>query len=147
VKRQGGQVLAFFAVALPAVLLPVAAYAVDAAVVSGQAAQLQSAAAQAAEVAAQQVDVAMLRSTGALQLDRRAAQLAASQTLVAEMPDATVDEVAVGGVDVTVQASERVALPVPLLTRNLVLHARAVARLIPGYDRPSSLLPLPTNSF
>ncbi|MGA7911440.1 MAG: hypothetical protein WB682_13070 [Candidatus Dormiibacterota bacterium] len=145
--KQQGQVLAFFAVALPLVLLPVAAYAVDSATVSGRAAGLQAATAQAAESAAQQIDVASLRSGGTLELDRTAAQTAALRELVTEEPGAGLDQVSVGGADVTVVASERVDLPLPLLARTITLHARSIARLIPGYDRPSSLLPLPTSTF
>ncbi len=146
-RDQRGQVLAFFALALPVVLLPVAAYTVDAAAVSSRAAGLQAATAQAAEVAAQQVDVASLRSSGALELDGTAARLAASQTLVGEEPGANLDQVSVSGVTVTIAASERVDVPLPLLARTLTLHAHAAARLVPGYDRPSSLLPLPASTF
>jgi hypothetical protein len=146
-RDQRGQVLAFFALALPVVLLPVAAYTVDAAAVSGRAAGLQAATAQAAEAAAQQVDVATLRSIGALDLDSAAARLAASQTLAGEEPGADLEQVSISGVTATIVASERVDVPVPLLTRTLTLHAHATARLVPGYDRPSSLLPLPTSTF
>jgi len=145
--NQAGQVLAFIAVALPLVLLPVAAYALDSAAVSARAAGLQAATAQAAEAAAQQVDVASLRSSGALELDDAAAQAAASQALTADEPGANVDQTSVSGVTATVLASERVDLPLPLLARAITLHAHAVARLVPGYERPSSLVPLPTSTF
>lgn len=144
---QEGQVLAFFAVALPLALLPVAAYALDSAAVSGRAAGLQAATAQAAEAAAQQVDVASLRSKGALELDHAAAQNAASQALADDESGANMDQVSVIGVTVTVLASEQVDLPLPLLARTITLHARATGRLVPGYERPSSLLPLPTSTF
>jgi hypothetical protein len=145
--RQGGQVLAFFAVALPLVLLPIAAYAVDSAAVSGRAAGLQAATAQAAEAAAQQVEVTSLRSRGALELDHAEAQTAASQALAADEPGANLDRVSVSGVTVTILASERVDLPLPLLAKTITLHAHSAARLVPGYERPSSLLPLPTSTF
>lgn len=144
---QAGQVLAFFAVALPLVLLPVAAYAVDSATVSARAAGLQAAAALAAEVASEQLDVATLRSRGELALDARAAQSAALRELDADEPRATLDQVSVSGVTVTVTASELVDLPLPLLTRTVTLRARSASRLVPGYDRPSSFLPLPTSTF
>jgi Flp pilus assembly protein TadG len=147
IQIQGGQVLAFVAVALPLVLLPVAAYAVDSATVSGRAAGLQAAAAQAAETAAQQIDVTALRSSGELALDSAAAQAAALRELEADEPGAGLDDVSVGGVVVTIVASERVDLPFPLLARSITLTAHSTARLVPGYDRPSSLLPLPTSTF
>ncbi len=145
--KQQGQVLAFFAVALPLVLLPVAAYAVDSATVSGRAAGLQAATAQAAEAAAQQIDVASIRSAGMLELDHTAAQTAALRELIADEPGASLDQVSVGGATATVVATELVDLPLPLLARTITLRARSVARLVPGYGRPSSLLPLPTSTF
>lgn len=144
---QAGQVLAFFAVALPLVLVPVAAYAVDSAIVSARAAGLQAAAALAAEAASEQLDVAVLRSRGELALDARGAQSAALRELEVDEPGAAMDQVSVSGVTVTVAASERVDLPLPLLTRTVTLRARSTARLVPGYDRPSSFLPLPTSTF
>ncbi|MGH7765658.1 MAG: hypothetical protein ACREOM_14705 [Candidatus Dormibacteraceae bacterium] len=147
IPHQQGQVLAFFAVALPVVLLPIAAYTVDAGVVSGQAAALQAAVADAAEVGAQHVDIASLRSSGTLKLDGAAARLAASQFLTAQEPGANLDQVSVSGTTVVIVASERVEVPLPLLARTLTLHARAGARLVPGYNRPSSLLLLPTSTF
>lgn len=146
-RGQVGQVLAFFAMALPLVLLPVAAYAVDSATVSARAAGLQAAAALAAEAASQQLDVAALRSHGELALDPRAAGSAALRELDADEPGADLDQVSVSGVTVTVVASERVDLPLPLLNRTVTLRARSVSRLVPGYDRPSSFLPLPTSTF
>src|SRR6202521_6407192 len=56
-SNQAGQVLAFFAIVIPVVLLPVAAYAVDASIVAGREAGLQAATAQAAETAAQQLNI------------------------------------------------------------------------------------------
>ena len=52
-NRESGQVLAFFALVLPIVLVPVGAYAVDATIVASREAALQAATAQAAETAAQ----------------------------------------------------------------------------------------------
>ncbi|HSP10255.1 MAG TPA: hypothetical protein VLU92_11745 [Candidatus Dormibacteraeota bacterium] len=144
---EAGQVLAFFAMALPLVLLPVAAYAIDSATVSARAAALQAAAALAAEAASEQLDVATLRSRGVLALDPRAAKATALQELEADEPRATLDQVSVSGVTVTVVASEGVDLPLPLLTRTVTLHARSTSRLVPGYDRPSSFFPLPSSTF
>jgi len=145
--REKGQVLAFFAVALPLVLLPAAAYAIDSVTVSGRAAGLQAATAQAAEAAAQQIDVASLRSRETLELDPAAAQTAALQELAADDPRAVLDQVSVAGVTATVVTVEHVDLPLPLLARTITLRARSIARLVPGYERPSSVLPLPTSTF
>jgi hypothetical protein len=135
--QQAGQVLAFFALVVPAVLLPVAAYAVDATLVAGRAAGLQAATAEAAETAAQQINIEAVRSTGSLTLDTTAVGRVVSQTLVEEESGATVDAVTVAGTDVTVVTSEHVALPFSVLTRIVTLHAHATALLVAGYDKPS----------
>jgi hypothetical protein len=147
VKREGGQVLAFFAVAMPIVLLPVAAYAVDAAVVTYRAAGLQAATAQAAETAAQQIDIGTIRSGGGRALDAVAVKRAATKTVDRGDPAATIDSITVEGVEVTVVTSESVLPTFALLTGAVTLHARATARLVAGYARPSSLFPLPSSSF
>jgi Flp pilus assembly protein TadG len=136
-NRECGQVLAFFALVLPIVLLPVAAYAVDATLVAGRAAGLQAATAQAAETAAQQLNVGVLRSTGALTVDLAAATLVAGRTLAEEEPAASIDSSTVTGARVTVVTSERVTLPFSIFARTITLHARAAARLVPGYDTGS----------
>ena len=135
-SNESGQVLAFFAVVLPVVLLPVAAYAVDATIVAGREAGLQAGTAQAAETAAQKIDVAAIRSSGALTLDPPAARLAAYQALVEEEPGASVDSYTVAGDQVTVVTSETVTLPFGVFTRSVTLHAHATARLVAGYDSP-----------
>ncbi len=144
---QRGQVLAFFAVVISIVLLPVAAYAVDATAVELHAAGLQAATAQAAETAAQQLDLDVVRAGGGLSLDAVAVRRVAKETVAREDPAAVVDSVSVAGVDVTVFTSESVHAPFALLTGPVILHARAAARLVAGYDRPSSLFPLPSSSF
>jgi hypothetical protein len=49
---------------------------------------------------------------------------------------------------VTLATSEVITLPFNFLPAPAtVIHARASARLVGGYDRPSSLLPLPTSTF
>lgn len=146
-RSERGQVLAFFAVVVPMVLVPVAAYAVDASVVEFHSAGLQAATAQAAETAAQQVDLATLRSGRGLSLDPVGARRVAVETVGREDPAAVVDSVEIAGIDVTVQTSVGVQAPFALLTGQVTLHARASARLVAGYDRPSNLLPLPRRSF
>jgi hypothetical protein len=146
-RQERGQVLAFFAVALPIVLLPVAAYAVDAAVVAFHAAGLQAATAQAAETAVQQLDIGTIRSGGGFALDTVAVKRVATQTVDRDDPTAILDSVSVAGVEVTVQTSERVPVPFAMLTGPVTLHAHATARLVAGYDRPSSLFPLPSRTF
>ena len=132
-----GQVLAFFALVLSIVLLPVAAYAVDATVVAGREADLQAATAQAAEAAAQRLNISALRTTGALTLDPAAAGTDVAETLLEEEPSARVDLYAVTGTEVTVNTSELVMLPFSVFTQAVNLHAHATARLVAGYDRPS----------
>jgi hypothetical protein len=147
-RHQSGQVLAFFAVLLPIVLMPVAAYAVDAVVVSTRAAGLQEATVRAAEEAAQQLRVTDLRAGGGLTLDPEQARSSALATVSAVEPGATVQSVLIDGTQVTVVAEEVVTLPFNFLPVPLVkLAARASARLVTGYDSPSSRLPLPTSTF
>lgn len=137
-NRQSAQVLAFFALVLPIVLLPVAAYAVDATVVASRMAGLQAATAHAAQTAAQQLNVGVLRSSGALTLDPAEARLAAARTLAEAEPGASVDSSSVTGASVTVMTSESVTLPFSIFARTITLHARATARLVPGYDTRQS---------
>ena len=144
---RSGQVLVFFALVLPLVLLPVAAYAVDAAVTASEYARLVEVTVRAAEDAAQQVDVAELRASGTLVLDVAAAVRAARDDLRAE-PGTSVVAVAVTGGLVTVATADSVALPLDFVgSAAITLHASATARIAPGYDRPSSLLPLPVSTF
>lgn len=146
-KPERGQVLAFFAVVIPIVLVPVTAYAVDAAVITLHSAGLQAATAQAAEAAAQQLDMGAIRSGGGLALDAAAVRRVATQTVERDDPAAIIDSLSIDGVGVTVLTSERVPAPFALLTGPVTLHAHATARLVAGYDRPSSLIPLPSSSF
>ena len=143
-----GQVLAFFAALLPIVLLPLAAYAVDAAFVSARAAALEGATAQAAEAAAQQVDITGLRASSELIVDVSRARAVAMQSIDSSEPGASVQSVVINGATVTVTATELVKLPFALFPATAIkLEARASARLVAGYDRPSSRLPLPTSNF
>jgi Flp pilus assembly protein TadG len=136
-QNSKGQVLAFFALVLPIVLLPIAAYAVDATVVASREAGLQAATAQAAETGAQQLNVGAIRSTGALKLDAAPISIVVAQTLVGEEEGARVDSYTVAGNKVTVDTSETVLLPLNVFARSITLHAHATARLVAGYDKAS----------
>jgi Putative Flp pilus-assembly TadE/G-like len=135
--NQSGQVLTFFVLALPVVLLPVAAYAVDATMIASREAGLQAATAEAAEAAAQQLDIGSIRSTGELTLNTAAALVVVHQTLAAEEPGANLDTSTISGAEVTIVTSEQVTLPFSVFARTATLHARATARLAAGYDSPS----------
>ena len=146
--RERGQVLAFYAIVRPIVLLPLAAYAVNAAFVSTRAASLQQTTAQAAEAAAQQVDVGAFRARSLLTIDAQVASAVATQALSDSEHGATMESVVVVGSLVTVSTRELIRLPFNFLpVPAIVLHARASARLVGGYDNASSLLPLPNSSF
>jgi Flp pilus assembly protein TadG len=148
IRGQRGQVMAFIALALAIVLMPIAAYVIDAAAVSAAAAALQEATSTAALEAAQQLDTSELRATGVMTVDAAAARGVAGNVLAAEAPSAALTVVVVSGAEVTVEAHEVVHLPFAFFPARIVqLDARASARLASGYDRPSSFLPLPTSSF
>ena len=136
-SNQAGQVLAFFALVLPLVLLPVAAYAVDATLVAGREAGLQAATAQAAETAVQHLNVSAIRSSGALIVDRTAVDQAIAQTLLEEEQGARVEAYTVAGSEVTVITSESVMLPFGVFISSVTLHAHATARLVAGFDTPN----------
>jgi hypothetical protein len=147
-RPQRGQVLVFFALLLPIILLPVAAYSVDAAVAGVRIAGLQEATAHAAEEAAQQISEASLRAGARPVLDLQAAAAMARLTVSVSEPGASVDAVAVSGREVDVHAHELVTLPLTFIgSPALTIRASASARLTLGYDSPSSLLPLPVSSF
>lgn len=138
-RRDRGQVLAFYAVLLPVVLLPLAGYSVDAAFASTRAADLQAATAQAAETAAQQVDVGALRSRSVLIIDPLGARMVVMRVLRDSEPGAVVDSVRVAGSIVTISTHEVIRLPFNFLpAQAIVIHARSTARLVGGYDNPSS---------
>ena len=147
VTRGAGQVLVFFALVLPIVLLPAGAYALDAAVAASDYSRLVELTARAAEDAAQQIDVPRLRTAGGLVLDAPAAVQAAREEVLT-YPDARLASVSLAGDTVTVATSEIVVLPLSFVGRSAItIHASATARIVPGYDRPSSRLPLPVSSF
>ena len=143
-----GQALVFFALVIPMVLLPIAGYAVDATVLATRSAHLNEVAALAAEEAAQQVDVASLRSGAGLALSSAQASSVVSAVVAAAEPQAGVESVSESGNQVTLSLSERVSLPINVFgAPTVTLRASATARLTAGYDSPSSLLPLPNNTF
>jgi Flp pilus assembly protein TadG len=147
-QAQRGQVMAFIAVALAIVLMPLAAYAIDVRTVSAAAAALQQATATAALDAAQQLDEVDFRASGVMTIDAVAAGRVARAVLAADAPSALMSSVTVSGAEVTVAASELIQLPLNFLAARMVrLEAHASARLAGGYDRPSSRLPLPSSTF
>jgi hypothetical protein len=145
---QRGQVLVFIALVLALGLLPLAAYAIDAATVTGASARLQAATAEAAMLAAQQIDVEALRSRGEVTIDGVAARAAASELLETDAPGAVVSSVTFDRSQLTLRTSQSITLPFAFLPdRSIVLRAKASATLIEGYDSPSSRFPLPTSTF
>ena len=144
-----GQALLTFALLLPLVLLPVAGYAVQAALLSDRDALLQAAVARAAEDAAQVVDVGALRGGGVLRLDRGAAAAVAQASLEGDDPHAGLRRVVVGAVTVSVTAEDREPRSFGGLLRAgaVTLRAAATARLAAGYESPSSRLALPCRSL
>ena len=139
---QRGQVLVFVALVLPIVLLPAAAFAVDAAAATDAQAALEEAVASAAETAAQQIDQVALRSGEGFALDGPRAESVAREVVSAQDPAAGTVRVTVSGLEVTVDAWASLRLPLNFVgTPAVALHATATARLSPGYESPSSFLP------
>ena len=148
VTSQRGQVLIFVALVLPIVLLPAAAFAVDAASAAGVHARLEQATWSAAEAAVQQIDANALRAGKGITLDQGSLDAVVREALAAEDPDAIIERLAVADLYVTIEAAEPLRLPLNFLGAPVVtLHAQATARLTLGYDRPSSFLPLPVSTF
>lgn len=142
IHRQRGQVMAFIAVALGIVVMPVAAYAIDSATVSAAAAALEEATATAATEASQQLDISGFRATGVLSVDAAAARGVVQAVLAAEVPMASITSVMVTGAEVTIATREEVPLPFDFFPERTVrVQASASARLAGGYDRPSSQSP------
>lgn len=141
-RAQSGQVMAFIAVSLALVLMPLVAYAIDAATVSSAAAGLQEATATAAMEAAQQLDPIDFRSAGAIVVNGPAARSAARAVLAAEAPAASLSSLTITGAEVTIETGELIHLPFDFFPeRSVRLEARASARLAAGYDRSSSRMP------
>jgi hypothetical protein len=147
IRRQRGQVMAFIAVALGIVVMPVAAYAVDSATVSAAAAALEEATATAAVEASQQLDISAFRATGVLSVDAAAARTVAQAVIAADVPMASITSVTASGAEIRIATREDVSLPFDFFPgRTVRLQASASARLAGGYDRPSSRLPMASAS-
>ena len=145
---QRGQVLVFVALVLPIVLLPAAAFAVDAASAAAVHARLEQATWSAAESAVQQIDAGALRAGRGLTLDQQSVESVARDALAAEDPNATIEGLAVDGLYVTVEAAERLQLPLNFLgAPGVKLRATATARLTLGYESPSSFLPFSVSTL
>jgi hypothetical protein len=145
---QGAQVLVFFALALPLVLLPVAAYAVDASVAATAFSRLVEVSARAAEDAAEQIDLARLRAGGGISIDVVTAASTAQAVLQSADPPARLVDLAVLGEELRLVTSETVVLPFSLFgDPDDQLRAAITARIAPGYDSPSSRFPLPVSTF
>jgi len=148
IRWQRGQVMAFIAVALAIVVMPIAAYAIDSETASAAEAALEEATATAATEASQQLDISGFRATGVLSVDAAAARGVVQAVLSAEVPTASITSVTVTAAEVTIATREEVPLPFDFFPERTVrLQASASARLAGGYDRPSSRLPLPISSF
>ena len=147
-SSQRGQVLVFVALVLPIVLLPAAAFAVDAASAASVQARLEQATWSAAESAVQQIDAGALRAGKGITLDQRSVEAVARDALAAEDPNAAIERLAVAGLYVTLEAAERVQLPLNFLGAPAVkVRAKATARLTLGYERPSSFLPFSVSTL
>ncbi len=133
-----GQALVFFALVLPVVLLPVAAFAAETSIVAQRQARLSEATALAATSAALALDTGSLRAGTGWRLDPEAAGAAARGALAAGDPDAVVDAVTASGDQVAVSAHEPVRLLLtPFLAgTSLNVRARATARLRSGFSPP-----------
>jgi hypothetical protein len=124
--HQQGQALAFFALVLPLVLLPVAAFGAEAGFLAARQAHLAEVTAQAALDAAQQLDTAARR--------------VAAAALAQQEPAAVLDGLSVAGAQVTVTVHELVPLRLAAFAgmRSAMLRAAVSARLTAGYASPSS---------
>lgn len=138
-----------FAVILPLVLMPVAAYAVEATYIATRQAALAEVAAQVAEDSAQQVDESTFRSGGPLQVDPGEARAMAFTSLARRDPAATLRSFTVSGRSVSLRLEETVPLRFAAWVPGgqVTIAAPASARLAAGYWSPSSLMPLPFRSF
>ncbi len=145
---QNAQVLVFFALVLPLILLPIAAYAVDAAIATSAYSRLVEVTTRAAEEAVQQIDVTRLRAGGGISIDVTGASTAVEDFLGSAEPNARLVDLAILGEELRLVTTETVVLPFDVFgSPGLPLHARVTARTAPGYDNPSSRLPLPVSTF
>jgi len=148
-RSQAAQTLVALALFLPLVLVPVAAYAVEAALLATRASLLQAAVARAAEDATQALDVTALRSGGVLRLNPSEAARIAGESLAGQDSTARLDDVTVGELSVTVRAHDEVPLAFGgiLHAGTVRLATVATARLTAGYRSPSSRVALPKRSL
>jgi len=147
-RWQSAQVMVFVALALPLVLLPVAAFAVDAAAAASSHARLEEATARAAESAVQSIDSALFRADAGIALDQIAVERAVRDAITADDPGAAIESISIAGLSVTVGTLESMVLPLNFLgAPSVTLRAKATARLTVGYDRPSSFLPFSVSTF
>ena len=139
-RSQAAQTLVIFALLLPLVLLPVAAYAVQATLLASRASLLQAAAARAVEDASQALDVGAFRSEGVLRLDAAQATRIARTTLAEQDPAAQLDDFTVGGLSVTIRAHDTVGMEFGGILRagRVTLATAATAKLTAGYGGPSA---------
>ena len=138
IRTARGQALVFFAIAVPAALLPVAGLAVDASVLAARQAALAGAVETTALDLAAQVDASALRAGTGWNADSAVAATAAAAYLAAVDPNAVLDAVTVSGGTVTVAAHDSVPATALLLVPVPpgVLHASASARLRHGLASP-----------
>ena len=148
-NSRSGQTLVSVAILLPLVLLPVFAYAVQAALLATRASRLQAAVARSAEDATAAIDVTALRRDGVIVLDPAQANGVATASLAADDPQAVLVSVDTGSTTVTVTAEERVPADFAGLLRagGATLRATATAQVTAGYASPSSRLPFPIRSL
>jgi hypothetical protein len=137
--HQQGQALAFFALVLPLVLLPVAAFGVEAGWLAARQAHLAEVTAQAALDAAQQLDTAALRAGGVWRLDPAAARQVVTSDLALQEPAAVLDGLVIAGARLTVTVHESVPLQLGAFAgpRAATLRAVVSARLAAGYGSAS----------
>jgi hypothetical protein len=147
-RRQRAQVLVFFALALPLILLPIAAYAVDASVTAGAYARLVEVSTRAAEEAVQQIDVARLRAGAGISIDAAGATAAVQVALGSAEPQARLAQLTILGEELRLVTTETVVLPFNLFgSPDVGLRATVTTRIAPGYDSPSSRFPFPVSTF
>jgi hypothetical protein len=139
-RARAAQTLVIFALLLPLVLLPVAAYAVQATLLATRASLLRAAATRAAEDAGEALDVGAFRSDEVLRLDPAQANGIARTALAEEDRAAELDDVTVSGLSVTVRAHDKVRLEFGgvLSAGSVILSTVATARLTAGYGGPSA---------
>lgn len=133
-----GQVMVAFAFLLGLALLPLVAFAVEAAVLASHQSRLQAEVSAAAESGAQQLDTGALRATGVLSLDPVAAQAVARGALGSAEPVAQVDQCTATATTVTLSAHEQVPLQLAFLgpVRSVGVRAAASVRIRTGYTLP-----------